>query len=140
MYKTVALSENLKEISPYIELETHTVYVNEDNAKDLLKEADIICEAFDKAECKAMLANTVLENMPDKFLISGSGMAGIARANTIKTRKVTDRFYICGDGVSVVSDGIGLFSTRVMLCAAHQAHMVLRILANESKERRNINE
>ena len=86
MYKTDALSENLKEISPYIELETHTVYVNEDNAKDLLKEADIICEAFDKAECKAMLANTVLENMPDKFLISGAGRAGIASANTIKTR------------------------------------------------------
>lgn len=140
MYKTDALSENLKEISPYIELEAHTVYVNEDNAKDLLNEADIICEAFDKAECKAMLANTVLENMPAKFLISGSGMAGIASANTIKTRKVTDHFYICGDEVSDISDGTGLFSSRVMLCAAHQAHMVLRILANESKERRNINE
>lgn len=131
-YKTDALCENLKEIAPYIELETHTIYVDEENVPDLLKKADIVCEAFDKAECKAMLVNTVLEKMPDKYLISGSGMAGIGCANSIKTRKVTNHFYLCGDEVSDVSNGIGLFSTRVMLCAAHQAHAVLRILANET--------
>lgn len=131
-YKTDALSENIKEISPYIELDTHTVSVDENNAASLLCEASIICEAFDKAECKAMLANTVLEKMPDKFLVSGSGMAGIGCANSIQTRKVTNHFYICGDEVSDISDSMGLFSTRVMLCAAHQAHTVLRILANET--------
>ncbi len=131
-YKTDALCENLKEIAPYIELETHTIYVDEENVPDLLKKADIICEAFDKAECKAMLVNAVLEKMPDKFLVSGSGMAGIGCANSIKTRKVTNHFYLCGDEVSDVSNGIELFSTRVMLCAAHQAHAVLRILANET--------
>lgn len=130
-YKTDALAENLKEIMPYIELETHTVPVDEDNVAELLKEADIICEAFDNAECKAMLVNTVLEALPGKFLVSGSGMAGIGSANIIKTRKVTQNFYICGDEMSDIADGIGLFSSRVMLCAAHQAHTVLRILANE---------
>lgn len=130
-YKTDALAENLKEIMPYIELETHTVPVDEDNAPELLKEADIICEAFDNAECKAMLVNTVLEALPGKFLVSGSGMAGIGSANIIKTRKVTQNFYICGDEMSDIADGTGLFSSRVMLCAAHQAHTVLRILANE---------
>ena len=79
-----------------------------------------------------MLANTVLETMPDNFLVSGSGMAGIGCANSIQTRKVTNHFYICGDEVSDISDSMGLFSTRVMLCAAHQAHTVLRILANET--------
>lgn len=131
IYKTEALSKNLKEAAPYIELEIHTVQVNEDNAAELLKKADIICEAFDKAECKAMLVNTVLEEMPDKFVVSGSGMAGIGSANSIKTRRVTEKFYLCGDEVSEVSDGIGLLSSRVMLCAAHQAHTVLRILADE---------
>lgn len=130
-YKTDALAENLKEIMPYIELETHTVTVDEDNVAELLKEADIICEAFDNAECKAMLVNTVLEALPGKFLVSGSGMAGIGSANIIKTRKVTQNFYICGDEMSDIADGTGLFSSRVMLCAAHQAHTVLRILANE---------
>lgn len=130
-HKTEALSGNLKEIAPYTELEIHTDYVTEENAVELLKNADIICEAFDNAECKAMLANTVLEKMPQKFLVASSGMAGMGSANAIKTRKITNRFYICGDEISDVNDGMGLVASRVMLCAAHQAHTVLRILANE---------
>ena len=74
-YKTEALSENLKEIAPYIDLETVTGRITEDNAVGLLKEADIICEAIDQAEGKALLTNTVLEKMPDKFLVAASGMA-----------------------------------------------------------------
>lgn len=130
-FKTEALSENLKEITPYIDLETHTVRIREDNGAELLKTADIICEAFDKAECKAMLANLVLETMTDKYLIAASGMAGLGSANSIQTRKITDKFYLCGDEVSDVQDDIGLVSSRVMLCAAHQAHTVLRILTEQ---------
>lgn len=128
MNKTDALSENLKEIAPYIELETHTERIAEENASHLLQDADIICEAFDNAEAKAMLTNLVLETMPDKFLVAASGMAGIGSANSIQTRKITKRFYLCGDRTSDVSEEGSLVSSRVMLCAAHQAHTVLRIL------------
>ena len=131
MYKTEALRENLTEINPYLETEIQTVCVTEENAKELLKDCDIICEAFDNAEYKAMLTNLVLEEMPDKYLVAASGMAGMGSANSIHTRKVTKRFYLCGDEISDASDGIGLVSSRVMLCAAHQAHMVLRLIANE---------
>ena len=134
MYKTVALAENLKEIAPYISLGIHTERITEDNAVTLLKDADIICEAFDDAECKAMLTNTVLTEMRDKYLVAASGMAGLYDANRIKTRKVTSKFYLCGDEKSDVADGIGLVSSRVMICAAHQAHTVLRILANNFEE------
>ena len=134
MYKTVALAENLKEIAPYIELELHTESITEANALTLLKDSDIICEAFDDAECKAMLTNTVLTEMRDKYLVSASGMAGLYDANRIKTRKVTSKFYLCGDEKSDVAEGIGLVSSRVMICAAHQAHTVLRILANNFEE------
>lgn len=133
-YKTEALTENLKEISPYIELEAHTVRITEDNAEALLSNADIICEAFDGAEEKAMLADIVLTRMPDKYLVAASGMAGLGSANDIKTRKITNKFYLCGDEVSDVTDGIGLVASRVMLCAAHQAHTVLRILAEEGRK------
>lgn len=130
-YKTNALEENLKEIAPYIELDTHTVRITKDNAMEFLKEADIICEAFDKAENKAMLTNFVLKKMPEKYLVAASGMAGFGSANTIQTRMVMKHFYLCGDEVSDVEEEMGLISSRVMLCAAHQAHMVLRILVNE---------
>ena len=131
MYKTVALAENLKEIAPYISLEIHTERITEDNAVTLLQDADIICEAFDNVEAKAMLTDIVLTELPDKYLVAASGMAGMGTTNSIKTRKITSRFYLSGDETSDVSDGIGLVAPRVALCAAHQAHTVLRILAKQ---------
>lgn len=130
-YKTEALAENLKEIAPYTELEIHTAYVTEENAVELLKNADIICEAFDNAECKSMLTDIVFSELPDKYLVAASGMAGMGSANTIRTRKITSGFYLCGDEISDVNDGMSLVASRVMLCAAHQAHTVLRLLADK---------
>lgn len=131
LYKTEALEDAIGSIAPYTQITTDTVRITENNAEELLKREGIICEAFDSAEDKAMLVNHVLERMPEKYLVSGSGMAGLSSANAIKTRKVTDRFYLCGDGVSDIADGMALFAPRVMACAAHQAHMVLRIIAGE---------
>lgn len=130
-YKTEALAENLKEIAPYVELETHTIRITEENIPKLLSEADIICEAFDCAEAKAMLTNAVLETMPGKCLVAASGMAGMGPANAIQTRKITKYFYLCGDEVSEVARETSLVAPRVMICAAHQAQAVLRILVGE---------
>ena len=129
LYKTEALTENLKRIAPYVEIISHTTRITEENFREFLQDADIICEAFDDAEAKAMLVNGVLEKLHTKYLIAASGMAGLGSANSIKTRRVMERFYLCGDGVSDVGDDIGLVAPRVMLCAAHQAQMVLRILS-----------
>lgn len=131
MNKTDALRDNLLEIAPYVAIETHSVRISENNAEELLKKADVICEAFDDAESKAMLANLVLEKMPEKYLVAASGMAGFGSANTIQTRRISKRFYICGDGTSDVSEAGSLVATRVMLCAAHQAHTVVRILTEQ---------
>ncbi len=131
MYKTEALKDNLSEISPYTDIIVHTEKLTEENIGALLSSADIICEAFDGAEAKAMLTNFVLENLLNKYLIAASGMAGLAPANKITTRKITNHFYLCGDGTSDVSDDIGLISSRVAICAAHEAHAVIRILANK---------
>ena len=131
LYKTDALAENLLEIAPYTEIKTVTTKIAEENFADLLKGADVVCEAFDNAEAKAMLVNGVLEQLPDCYLVAASGMAGMDTPNAIRTRKIMKRLYLCGDEVSDVADTIGLVAPRVMLCAAHQAHTVLRILAGE---------
>jgi len=130
-YKTEALLENLLEIAPYMKADVFTERITEDNFAELLKDADIICEAFDDAQSKAMLVNGVLEKLPHRYLIAASGMAGMGTPNAIRTRKITKRFYLCGDGESDTADTMGLVAPRVMLCAAHQAHTVLRILAGE---------
>ena len=129
--KAEALLENLKEVAPYVQYEVYNEKVTAENAVRLLEEADIVCEAFDKADAKSMLVDVVLEQLPQKTLVAASGMAGFDSGNTIRTRKLTERFYLCGDGKSDVDQGIGLSAPRVMLCAAHQALTVIRLILGE---------
>lgn len=130
-YKTDALRETLSLVSPYCDVTCDTIKVTEENLPDLLRNEDYICEAFDRAEAKAMLVSGVLEHFPEKYLVAGSGLAGLGSANTIQTRRVSKRFYLCGDGTSDSSVGLGLVASRVLVCAAHEANMILRLIAGE---------
>ena len=132
-YKTDALRETLALVSPYCDVTCDTIKVTEENLPDLLKTEDYICEAFDRAEAKAMLVSGVLEYFPEKYLVAGSGLAGLGSANTIQTRRVSQRFYLCGDGTSDSSVGLGLVASRVLVCAAHEANMILRLIAGETE-------
>lgn len=132
-YKTEALAETLRRIAPYCEVRTDTVRVTEENLPGLLAEDDIVCEAFDRPEAKAMLVSGVLEHFPQKPLVAASGMAGLGSANTIRTRRAFGKLYLCGDETSDVARGLGLVSARVAVCAAHQANMILRLLAGETE-------
>lgn len=132
-YKTDALRETLSLVSPYCDVTCDTIQVTEENLPDLLKAEDYICEAFDRAEAKAMLVSGVLEHFPEKYLMAGSGLAGLGSANTIQTSRVSQRFYLCGDGTSDSSVGLGLVASRVLVCAAHEANMILRLIAGETE-------
>lgn len=131
MYKTLALAHELKEINPFLDIYTHCVRVTESNIQSLFEHETIICEAFDRPEAKAMLANGILEQFPDKFLVSASGMAGFGSGNSICTKRAGRHFYVCGDGTSLPGPGNGLMAPRVMLCAAHQANMITRLILGE---------
>jgi len=130
-YKTEALTDNLREFAPYLQIVPIRVKLTAENLVGLLAEAEIICEAFDEPEAKAMLTDGVLSELPDKYLVAASGMAGLGSANAIHTRRIAPRFYLCGDETSdaQAGDSPGLYAPRVMLCAAHQAQMVIRIIA-----------
>ena len=132
-YKTDALRETLSLVSPYCDVTCDTIQVTKENLPDLLKTEDYICEAFDRAEAKAMLVSGVLEHFPEKYLVAASGLAGLGSANTIQTRRVSKRFYLCGDGTSDSSVGLGLVASRVLVYAAHEANMILRLIAGETE-------
>ena len=129
MPKTDAMRENLRQIAPYCEVLTDQVRVTAENLPALLAEDEVVCEAFDVPEAKAMLVNGVLEHFPKKWLVAGNGMAGLESANRIQTRRISSYFFLCGDGESDVKECGSLFAARVMACASHQALTVLRILA-----------
>lgn len=128
MYKTDALKKEIQEINPFINVITDCVKINESNISLLFKYDEYICEAFDNPDCKALLVNNILENYPQKKIVASSGMAGYESSNIIKTKKISDNFYICGDGITDAKIGRGLMAPRVAICANHQANMILRLI------------
>ena len=128
MDKTEALKEQLLQINPWLDIKTSCERVTEENIPRLFQNADIICEAFDRPENKAMLVNSCLELFPEKPLVCASGMAGFGRSNAIVTRQVGKKLYLCGDGVSGIEEGQGLAAPRVALCAAHEANLILELI------------
>ena len=134
MKKTEAIKTIIKEINPFVEIEILNKKVDRENILSIVGDVEIVVEAFDVAETKAMSIEELLIN-GDKKLVSASGMAGIGSANEIITRKVRDNFYLVGDNYSDYEEYSGIMSTRVMLCAAHQANMVLRLIVGEENER-----
>lgn len=131
-YKAEALADNLRRITPYAELDVHTVRITENNLASLLADVDVIVEAFDNATCKAMLVNGVREQFPRCHLVAASGMAGFASANAMRVRRLSENFYLCGDGRSAADAGDGLYGARVNICSAQEALVVLQLLAGES--------
>lgn len=126
--KAEALRANIAAVNPFCDVVAETVRVTEANLAALLAEDDVVCEAFDRAEAKAMLVSGVLEAFPNKPVVAASGMSGLASANAISTRRVAKRLYVCGDGETDSGDGLGLYGARVLVCAAHQATMILRLI------------
>lgn len=128
--KTDATLKNIKMINPFINVEKVDVFLNKDNSIDVFDGCDIVIEAFDDASCKAELVTTILTKSKMK-IVSGSGMAGVYPSNTIKTKKINNRFYVCGDEVSEAKEFCGLMSTRVNIAAGHMANTAVRILTGE---------
>lgn len=132
--KTEAIRTIIKEINPFVEVETLDIKVDRENILSIVGDVEIVVEAFDVAETKAMAIEELLIN-GDKKLVSASGMAGLGSANEIITRKIRDNFYLVGDNYSDYEEYSGIMSTRVMICAAHQANVVLRLIVGEKNER-----
>ena len=131
--KTEAMKSIIREINPFVEVDILDIKVDRENIYSIVGDIEIVVEAFDRAETKAMLMEELLTNT-NKIVVSASGMAGLGSANEIVTRKIKDNFYLIGDNYSDYEEYSGLMSTRVMLCAAHQANMVLRLILEEKGE------
>lgn len=125
--KVAALKEILQSITD-VEVKAVQEKIDEQNARDLLSGFDIVCEAFDSAEQKAMLANFVLSNL-DATLIASSGMSGLG--GEMRVRKVSDKFYVCGDEASQMSEGV--MSPRVSMCAGMMANLALNLALKTAK-------
>jgi len=126
--KTEALAETLLRIDPDARLTLHSLRVTTENLVDLVRDADVVVEAVDRADTKAMVVNTCMEALPDTPLVTASGLAGYGSANSIATERPCDNLYLVGDLESDVNAGHPLFASRVMVASAHEAHAAIRRL------------
>ncbi len=128
MIKVDALAITLGRIDPSVNLRVIHECINAENMLGMITGADVIVEAVDSAETKALILHLCGREVPDVPLISASGLAGHASANRIETIRLADSLWVAGDLTSDIRDGHALVASRVMIAAAHQAHAVIRIL------------
>jgi sulfur carrier protein ThiS adenylyltransferase len=126
--KVDALAENLRRIDPGTQLVLVHEHVTTDNLLGLVAGADVIVEAVDAADTKAMILNTCLEHLPGVPLVTASGLAGYGSTNAIVTERMAENLYVVGDLATDVRAGHPLFASRVSAAAAAQAHATIRVL------------
>ncbi len=128
MMKTIALKENITRINPNVSLIVHQTKLNRENVQDIFSGCNVIIEAFDNSEMKEMLIETIQKKMPGIPVVVGSGMAGWGQNDSIRTRKIDETLYVCGDESSEVSDNLPPLAPRVGIVANMQANIVIEIL------------
>jgi sulfur carrier protein ThiS adenylyltransferase len=130
--KAFTLRENIMHINPNVMVFAHDVKLDEYNITDIFKHCDVIVEAFDLAEMKKMIIETVMAKMPDKYIVSGVGLAGWGKNDTFKTQNF-GRLIVCGDMETEVSDELPPLAPRVAIVANMEANAVLEILLGRRK-------
>ena len=128
--KAFALKENISRINPAVTVQAQDIKLDPASIVQLFKDCDVIVEAFDLAEMKQMIIETVLTEMPDKYIVSGVGLAGWGH-NNIFTTKHFGKLFICGDHKHEVSEAMPPLAPRVCIVANMEANQVLEILLNE---------
>lgn len=130
MMKTDAIRDNIRNINPDVYVITYQDKLDRLNISEVFSGCDVIIEAFDNAEMKEMLIETVQMKMAVIPLIVGSGMAGWGRTSEIGCRKIDETLYVCGDESSEVSDDMPPLAPRVGIVANMQANIAVEILMN----------
>ena len=125
--KTQALTENIRRINPEVSIVSHDLRLTSENIPIIFAGCDLVVEAFDLADQKEMIIETILNEMPDMPLVIGLGMAGWGMNDAIHCRKA-DNLYICGDEISEISQELPPIAPRVGMVANMQANVALEIL------------
>lgn len=128
LYKTDALKANIHRIDPAVNVIVHNLKLDENNIPLVFEGCDVIIEALDSAEMKAMLIETVQLKMPGIPVISGSGLAGYGENDTLRSRKIDDTLYVCGDESTTAGDELPPMAPRVGIVANMQANLAIEIL------------
>lgn len=130
--KAEAMKNIIERITPLVKVTAIMDTIDNKTIDTYVRAYPYIIEAFDSPSNKAFLTEHILSHYPKKILIGASGMSGYDHPNTITTKKLFKSYYLSGDGESEA--GLGLLAPRVMLCAAHQANMLMHLILDSKGE------
>lgn len=130
-YKVEALKANLLRINPYINVKTFCGRVTPANAAEIFGDADIMAEAFDLPEMKAMIVHAWLAMHPDRYIVTASGISGFGRSNALRTVS-KGKIIVCGDQFSSLETEGGYTAPRVAIAANLEANAIIEILMRGS--------
>jgi len=125
--KAPALKRVIHQINPSVGVIAYKIKLDPEHILRYFKDCDVIGEAFDQAEEKEMLIETVLSAFPEKPLVVGVGMAGWGMNKSIHYRR-SGNLHICGDETTEISSEVPPLAPRVGIVANMQANTVLEIL------------
>jgi sulfur carrier protein ThiS adenylyltransferase len=125
--KVEALLFNLKRMNPFSIYEIHQVKVDRDNVAGLFGAADLLIEAFDRADQKQMLIESWLTHFPGRPIIAASGLAGFGGNEKLGQRSLGN-LHICGDEMSECDACTAPMAPRVAVVAAMQANLAVELL------------
>jgi sulfur carrier protein ThiS adenylyltransferase len=128
MLKTDAIKENIFRINPNVSVITHCVTLGISNIPGVFAGCDVIVEAFDSDEMKEMLIEAIQLKMPGIPVIIGSGLAGYGNNESIRSRKIDETLYVCGDELTIAGEDLPPMAPRVGIVANMQANTVIEIL------------
>ena len=124
--KVEALKENLLRISPECDIKTVAAKLDSFNVREVFAGCNVVVEAFDSAEAKAMIVGAFAKGPVP--LVTASGLAGWGRSNAIRLRRLGANIVAVGDGETAVSPETPPFSPRVGIAAAMEANAAISLV------------
>jgi sulfur carrier protein ThiS adenylyltransferase len=96
------------------------------------KDTDVVIEALDNATVKTEFIEDILLNLPEKPIVSASGVTGYGHSDRIETKRL-GKLYMCYDKYAPPSEDDILMAPRVCLIANWEANLALEIILGEDK-------
>jgi sulfur carrier protein ThiS adenylyltransferase len=128
--KVEALAAHLRAIRPAMPLALHGRRIGPADVATLFAGADLLIEAFDRAESKRWLIEAWCRAFPALPVVCASGLSGLGRTAALQVRRA-GQIVLCGDESSEMAEG--LCAARVAIVAAMQANEAIEILVSRGR-------
>ena len=129
--KVEALAAHLCRLEPDMCLELHRTTLSPGNVAACFSGCEVLVEALDTPEAKAMLYGTMRDRVA--FLVCASGLGGWGKG-PLHTRRIHERAVLVGDGVTEAGRDTPPIAPRTMQAAALQADAVITFLLGGTPE------